>query len=57
MKSVTNRYRPNFRQARASQPMFVKTQTRSESFSPKASMNIPLPAVSDQRNSKGRPEK
>jgi hypothetical protein len=57
MKSVTNRYRPNFRQARASPPVFMKTPTRSESFSPKASMNIPLPAVPDQRNSKGRPKK
>jgi len=57
MKSVTNRYRPNFRQARASQPMFMKTPAWSDSFSPEGSMNIPLPAGSDRRKPKSRPEK
>ena len=58
MKSVTNRYRPNFRQIRASQPVFLKTPARSDSFSHKASMKVSVPvAPSDRCNPKSRPEK
>jgi hypothetical protein len=57
MKSVTNRYRPNFRQVRASQPVFLKTPARSDSFSHKGSMNISLPAGPDRHDPKSPPEK